>query len=161
LIKVEDKKAESTQTLEQVKGEIARKLIAEMELDEKFQKLEEALTKKDEATVENQLKAWKVTWDETGEFDLQAEAIPKLAGAEALNEAVWSLGYSGQWLDHLVRDGSLRYILKMKELKKVEAAPKPSTDMAQSGGGSGLFEAWLENAREKNKVIRNLTISQE
>jgi hypothetical protein len=159
LIKVLDKKAAQVRALDEVKPEIARKLMAETQLDEKFQKLEEALSKKDSAAVDAQLKAWNINWDETGEFDVQSESVPKLVGGESLKEAVWSLGQSGQWLDHLVRDGSIRYVLKMKEVKKVEGAKPADTRMAQ--GASGLFEGWLENIRETNKVIRNETVVQE
>lgn len=154
LIKVLDKKAATVRTLDEAKAEIAQKLIAETQLDEKFQKIEESLSKKETSAVESQIKAWNISWDETGEFDLQAESIPKLTGGDSLKEAVWSLGQSGQWLDHLVREGSLRYILKMKEIKKVEPVKNPEGKLAQSGG---LFEGWLEGIRDNNKVSRSQT----
>jgi peptidyl-prolyl cis-trans isomerase D len=159
LIRVNDKKAAQVRTLEDAKHEIASKLIAETQLDEKFQKIEGALAKKNVEEVEAQLKDWKVSWEETGEFDLQTESIPKLAGGESLKEAVWSLGQSGQWLDHLVRDGSHRYIFKMKEIKKVDAKPL-DTKAAQAGTGA-LFEGWLESIREGNQVIRRANVAQE
>lgn len=155
LIKVLEKKEPKVSTLEEVKADIARKLIAETQLDEKFQKIEEALGKNDSVTVEGQLKAWNVAWDETGEFDLQADSIPKLTGGESLKEAVWSLGRSGQWLDHLVRDGSIRYVFKMKEVKKVDVpAAKPADNRLAQLNSGALFEGWLEGIREGNKVIR-------
>jgi len=157
LIKVLDKKAAQVKTLEQVKSDIARRLIAEMELDEKFQKVEEALGQKKWSEVDAQLKSWNVAWDESGEFDLQTEAIPKLTGGESLKEAVWSLGQSGQWYDHLVREGSVRYILKMKEIKQLTVADeKKSKEDAlskQSPTGS-LFEGWLEAIRDTNSIKR-------
>ncbi len=159
LIKVLEKKDSKVSTLDEVKNDIARKLMAETQLDEKFQKLEEALSKKDSPAVEAQLKAWNVVWDETGEFDLQADTIPKLMGGESLKESIWSLSQSGQWLDHLVREGSIRYVLKMKEVKKVEPIKLADTKLAQAGA-SGLFEGWLEGIREGNKVIRNEPASQ-
>ena len=64
--------------MDEAKAEIAQKLIAETQLDEKFQKIEESLSKKETSAVESQIKAWNISWDETGEFDLQAESIPKL-----------------------------------------------------------------------------------
>lgn len=158
LIKVLDKKAAQVKSLEDVKSEIARKLIAESQLDEKFQKLEEALNKKDDAEIEAQLASLKVKWDETGEFDLQSETIPKLTGGETLKEAVWSLGKSGEWYDHLVREGSQRYILKMKELKHIPVAAdskaKPEQDFNMGASGGGLFENWLEVIRDSHKVSR-------
>lgn len=154
LIKVLEKKTAKVRVLDEVKVEIARRLIAETQLDEQFQKLEEALQAKKETDVDAQLKSWSVSWDETGDFDLQTESIPKLYGGESLKEAVWSLGQNGQMLDHLIREGSVRYVLKMKEIKKVEAAKTSDKKLAQLGAG-GLFEGWLENIRENNKVIRN------
>lgn len=160
LIKVLDKKEAKTQTLDEAKGSIARKLIAETQLDEKFQKLDDALAKKDVESIETQLKAWNVKWDETGEFDLQADSIPKLIGGDSLKEAVWSLGQSGQWLDHLVREGSIRYVLKMKDVKTVDAPKLDSSKVAKAGAG-GLFEGWLEGVRENNKVLRHQQVDQE
>lgn len=159
LIKVLDKKAAHVQSLDEVKKDIARRLIAEMELDEKFQKLEEALGQQKWSEVEAQLKTWNVNWDESGEFDLQAEAIPKLSGGESLKDAVWSLGQSGQWYNHLVREGSVRYIVKMKEIKQVAVSvddkAKDESLSRSSGGGSGvLFEGWLESIRESNSIKR-------
>lgn len=157
LIKVLDKKAAHVQTLEEVKKNIARRLIAEMELDEKFQKIEEALGQKKWNEVEEQLKAWSVAWDESGEFDLQAETIPKLSGGDSLKDAVWSLGQSGQWYNHLVREGSVRYILKMKEVKQVAITEdkKSKEENASRAAGSGvLFEGWLESIRASNTIKR-------
>ncbi|MEY4616309.1 MAG: hypothetical protein RJB66_1269 [Pseudomonadota bacterium] len=160
LIKILDKKAGKTLSIDEVKADIARKLIAETQLDEKFQKLEESLAKSDAAAIEAQLKAWNVKWDETGDFDIQTSAIPKLAGGEAIKDAVWSLGQSGQWLNHLVREGSTRYVLKMKEVKNSEANKAEAAKMARMGG-TGLFEGWLEGVRETNRVNRNAPVLQE
>lgn len=161
LIKVSDKKAAKVRTLEEVKLEIARKLIAETQVDERFQKIEEALTKKNVAEIDNQLKSLDVKWDETGDFDLKAESIPKLMGGEALKDAVWTLGQSGQWLDHLVRDGSHRYILKMKEVRIVEIPKSAGPQVAKLGPSSGIFEGWLEGARERIKVTRTQKVMED
>ncbi len=159
LIKVLDKKAGKVKGLPEAQAEIAQKLIAEMELDEKFQKIEELLGQKKWNEVEAQLKVWNVTWDESGDFDLQTEMIPKLSGGESLKEAIWGLGAPGQWYEHLVREGSVRYILKMKDIKQVATSlenKSPKNDMFSPGQqGSGvLFEGWLEAIRETNSVKR-------
>lgn len=160
LIKILDKKEGKTLSLDEAKGAIARKLIAETQMDEKFQKLEEALANKNATAIDEQLKAWNVKWEETGDFDIQTDAIPKINGGEPIKEAVWSLGQSGQWLDHLVREGSTRYVLKMKEIKSVEIGKTEAAKVARMGG-SGLFEGWLEGVRDANRVHRNLTTAQE
>lgn len=156
LIKVLDKKAAHVKTLDEVKSEIARKLLAEMQVDEKLKKIEEALAKKSDSEVEAQLKSLNVNWEETGEFDLQAEMIPKLFGGEAVKEAVWSLGKTGEWYNHIVRDGTTRYVLRMKELKSIIVVDKAkeAKDKEMNMGSGGLFEAWLESIREKNKIHR-------
>ncbi len=154
LIKVLEKRAPQVKTLEEVKSDIARKLIAESQVDEKLQKIEEALSKKNASEVEAQLKAINLNWEETGDFDVQAEAIPKLYGGEAIKDAVWSLGKTGEWYDHLVREGSARYVLKMKELKNTTVVEKPKDNKDMNMGAGGLFEAWLESIRDSNKVNR-------
>lgn len=155
LIKILDKKEGKVQTLEDVKAEIAQKLLAEVEVDGKFQKIEEALSKKEGAKVEAEIKGWNLKWEETGDFDLQADSIPKLMGSETLKQAVWTLGQSGQWLDHLVREGSIRYVLKMKEVKKTVTEAKPESALVSSNENTGLFDGWLEQIRAGSKVHRN------
>ena len=160
LIKILDRKSASTQTLDDVKVTIARKLMAETQLDERFQKLDEALAKQDTASIEAQLKTLGIAWNETGDFDLQTEVIPKLSGGDVVRDAVWNLSKSGQWADHLIRDGSVRYVLKMKEIKKVEPV-KTESDNPSRMVSANLFEGWLEAVRDSNKVIRNQPVTQQ
>lgn len=133
------------------------KTMPREKLDAAVKALDEALAKGDEAAVQAQLKELKVTWEETGYTDLGAENFPKIQSPTA-TEAVFELQKSEPLLKRLVRDGSHKFVLKLKD-SKVEpvAALEPMTvEMIQKRRGEGMFEAWVNQFRAKSNVTMNI-----
>jgi peptidyl-prolyl cis-trans isomerase D len=156
LIKVTAKKEGGERSLDEVKTEIAQKLIAAESYDAEIKALEEAVTKGDSAAIDAQLKKMGATWEETGFFDMSADVIPKLNSAEA-SKAAFQLSDAKKIYPQLVRDGGERFVLKLKETKK-EAASTTVASMDEQIArerSTDLFRNWVESAKKTAKIERN------
>ncbi|XGC79682.1 SurA N-terminal domain-containing protein [Bdellovibrio bacteriovorus] len=130
-------------------------------LDASLKALDEALAKGDEAAVQAQLKELKVSWEETGYVDLSADNFPKIQSATA-TEAIYELKKSEPLLKRLVRDGSNKFVLKLKDSKvETVANLEPMTvEMMQKRRAEGMFEAWINQFRSKSHVTMNTEVLQ-
>lgn len=139
-----------------IDSDAAAKASSKEKVDASLKALDEALAKGDEAGVNAQLKELKATWEETGLVDLGVEAFPKITSAVA-SEAVFELKKAEPLLKRLVRDGSSKYVLKLKEVKVEEAkALEPmAAEMMQKRRGDGMFEAWINQFRANSHVTMN------
>lgn len=141
--------------------EATYKSLTKEKAEEIFKQLEEALAKGDEATVQTKLKELKVTWDETGLVELASESFPKLASSVA-SDAIFDLKKSEPLLQRLVRDGNMKFVLKLKE-SKAETGLKlegMTAEMTQKRRGDGLFDAWMNQFRSKSHVTMNTQVLQ-
>jgi peptidyl-prolyl cis-trans isomerase D len=136
--------------------EAATKAMTKEKAEAAIKALDEALTKGDEAAVNAQLKELKATWEETGFVEIGAEQFPKITSPVA-NEAVFELSKTEPLLKRLVRDGQAKFVLKLKETKiEPVAALEPTvTEMVQKRRGDGMFEAWINQFRQKSHVTMN------
>lgn len=137
------------------------KTMPREKLDASLKALDEALAKGDEAAVQAQLKELKVSWEETGFVDLSADNFPKIQSATA-TEAIYELKKSEPLLKRLVRDGSNKYVLKLKDSKvETMANLEPMTvEMMQKRRAEGMFEAWINQFRSKSHVTMNTEVLQ-
>lgn len=161
IIKVNEKKAAKKSEFAEVKTEIAKKLIGEEKLDAKTKAIEEALAKGDDAAVEQELKALGATWQETGEFDLSGDAVPKINSTVA-SQAVYELTKEKPILPRLIRDGGQKIVLKLKNTTKAAAAVDEKTISEELGRSRGydVFNNWVESIRKDAKVEKNPAIMQ-
>lgn len=157
LLKVLEKKEEQQKTLEEVRTEISQRLIASERYEAQTKILEEALAKADNALVETELKKLGVNWDETGFFDLVADAVPKLQSPEA-SKAAFQVSEAKPLFPKLVRDGGEKFVIKFRASKK-EIATEASQNMGQSLArerSSDLFASWIESEKKTARIDRNL-----
>lgn len=161
LVKVLDRKEEHQGTLEEVRMDIAQKLIATELYDSEIKTIEDALAKNDSAAVDAQLKKMGVNWDETGFFDLGAEVAPKLGSPEA-TAAAFQVSAAKPLYPKVVRDGAEKFVVKFKAEKKA-AAPAGDTASAvlSQQRAAELFGSWIENAKQSAKIERNMQLLQQ
>lgn len=136
--------------------EAVSKAMTKEKAEAAIQALDAALAKGDEAAVNAQLKELKATWEETGLVELGTENFPKITSAVA-TDAVFELSKAQPLLKRVVRDGAIKYVLKLKETKVEEAkAVEPMTaEMMQKRRADGLFESWINQFRAKSHVTMN------
>lgn len=160
LIKVNEKKAAHTATWEETKVLVAQKLIGKQRAEESIQKIEAGLKAKDEAGIQAQLRALGLSWEETGLFDLSAESVPKLNGAN-VSAAVFEATPTNQWVGRLVRESGDQYLLKLKE-SKIETASVDlkAEDLVAQKRSSQNYESWVNAYRKTSKVTINQKILQ-
>lgn len=161
LIKVTDKKPAIEADFEKAKTTIAKKMIAMEKLDAEVKKLEEALKNKNTAEVDASLKNLGVSWDETGFTGLDTEYIPKL-GSRLATQAAFGLTEASPLLNHLSREGNMKFVLKLKG-QKTEPSTDASTTLAQNSKERSyeLFGAWIEQVRKSSKIEKNQGIVHE
>ncbi|MNJ94630.1 Peptidyl-prolyl cis-trans isomerase D [compost metagenome] len=131
--------------------------LTKEKIDAAVKGLDEALTKGDEATVNNHLKDLKGTWEETGFVEYTADTFPKLTSQTA-TEAVFELTQAEPLLKRLVRDGNFKYVMKLKGFKAevaTEDMGPVAVEMVQKRRAEGQFEAWVNQFRQKSHVTMN------
>ncbi|MBO9666608.1 MAG: SurA N-terminal domain-containing protein [Bdellovibrio sp.] len=139
-----------------IDSEALSKAMTKEKAEAAVKALDEALAKGDEAAVNATLKDIKATWEETGLVEISAESFPKITSPVA-NEAVFELTKAEPMLKRLVRDGSQKYILKLKEAKVegVKSLEPMTAEMMQKRRADGLFEAWVSQFRKNSHVTMN------
>lgn len=139
-----------------IDSEAASKAMSKEKAEAAIKALDEALAKGDEAAVNAQLKELKATWEETGLVEIGSENFPKVTSAVA-TEAIFELTKAEPMLKRLVRDGSAKYVLKLKESKveEVKMLEPMTAEMMQKRRGDGMFEAWINQFRSKSHVTMN------
>lgn len=158
LIKVKDHRKSESPSFDQVKMKVAQGLLKKEMLDQKLKSISEALKKGDESTVNQDVKALGLNWEETGEFDMNSEFIPKLEG-DGLAQAVYSLNEKQKWSPDLVRSSGNKYILKLKDIKTAAVEDKAKEDDAvKQRRAQEMLEAWVDHFRKASKVQMNTTI---
>lgn len=165
LIKVTDKKAAQTTSLEDAKLEIAKKLTLEQKGEEKIKLIEDLLAKGDQEALNKELASLNVNWEETGFFGMDAEEIPKIASKFAA-KSIFEVSSKEPLLKKLVRDGEEKYIIKFKESKiETFAANNPagavnnvSMEQQKKERASKVFEQWIDDAKKQSNIETNTRI---
>lgn len=154
LIKVTQRTVAQEAKFEEVREEVARRLLARDQIDARLKELDDAVRAGDQAKVESLLASIGVRWEETGLFDL-ANAVPKLP-AGPVAEAAFEVTSQKPLLNRVVREGGVRYVLKLKEAKSEPVnVDAQARELMQKRRADQLFSSWLENFRERSKVNVN------
>lgn len=158
LIKVEERRGGESQAIEKVEQSIAKKLIAEKIKEESLKELTDLL--KNKKDISAWLAKYKMKWQETGEFSIGQNTVPKIdAGEEALLAAV-HLKARGDIYPEILRAGSVSYILKLKS----KVLPKTTNPIAtgdstkkfrNTGDGSETLGLWAEELKKSALIRRN------
>ncbi len=153
LIKVTDKKPAKEAKFEDHRSQLARQILAREKVQKKAQELENVVAK-NPADAEAEVRSLGLKWDETGFFNLAADSIPKIPGLDT--EKITELTPKQPWMKSLVRAGSARYLIKLKEVKKDNSNPDAnSLEMVQRRRTDGIFMSWLEDFRKRSDIETN------
>ncbi len=162
IIKVSDKKSATTATLEKVKNDIAKKLILTEDFSTFAKSIEAALAagKLEEAvqlTSQN-----KITWKETGFFDLAAETIPGLPSAQVV-KASFELNKANPIAKKLIRESDSQYFLKFKGMTTNSAAVVDSakSDSLSRQKSTEAYRQWIDGHRKTSKIETNTSLLQD
>lgn len=156
-IRVNEKKPARAADFETQKSDIVQKLLKREKSDVIVKEFETALAEKNANKVDELAKTYGLGWDETGFFDISAEQVPKL-GTGALATAAFELTPENKLAARLTRDGSDKYILKLKDYKVSAVATKSANtqeDFLQKRRGSSAFAAWVDGYRKQITITRN------
>lgn len=156
LIKVLAKHEAKAANFDALKIKVAQNLLAREKVDGLLRSLDESLIKNDEAKVTADLKALGANWDETGFFEMGAEALPKIQ-SPVVRDSVYEMTSAQPLLKRLVRDGNFKYVLKLKGSKteSVSSATAAEDEAIQRRRGQGLREAWIGQFRKSSRVEMN------
>lgn len=157
LIKVIEKREASEPVFESSKIQAAKAFLAEEKFNQWQSSLEQNLKEQNREAVNKAISEIQVKWDETGLYSLSADMIPKLSGSAIA--ASFELQKAGEILGKLIRDGSDRWILKLKEAKEVAPAASSTSQVLaslQQDSAGDIFGAWIEYVKKSAKIERNL-----
>lgn len=167
VIKVEDKQAAKSTTLEQATNDIARKLLEQDRAPAILQQKADAILADLKAgkSVDEQLKALGVKWEATGPVAAGSMSLPKLDGDQAMVDAVANLPKAGAVADRVFDMRGDKIILKLKsrqdvdESKLDEKKKKELAESASSSAGYALMTSYEKSLRQelekKGKIWEN------
>lgn len=158
LILLESKKPSSTQDLESVKGQIARKLLARTKEADIVAKVRAAVESGNRKEIDGLLAKAGVKAMETGEFDLAAPAIPKLGEAKEIMPAVMANGKTTGLVKRLIPfNGSYLVVevLNWKETPDNTPEIEGMDRMMAFRKAEGAIEAWAKEIQSKADVQKN------
>lgn len=153
LIKVLERKEAKDPKFEDVKVEVATRVLARDRAEDQMKGLDAAVAGGDLAKTDEVLKSLGVSWEETGYFGLGAETVPKLPSGPVA-DAAFEVSAQKPLLNRVIHDTNARYILKFKGLKTetgaVADASRPRSD--------SVFGSWVNQFREASHVNVNQEI---
>ncbi len=163
LLLVQDKKTESTQTVEQAKPKIAETLASEKVRKE----YAEGLRKKWEELLaagkplEPELAKVKITPKKTGPFSLGQGYIPNIGQAEPMLDAVFALSLKDPISKKLHYHQNNYYYLKLATVEKPKAEDfEKSAEVVEKSLGtslqSELMSQWVENLKKQSTVTKEI-----
>ncbi|MBX7231339.1 MAG: SurA N-terminal domain-containing protein [Bdellovibrionales bacterium] len=158
IIKVIDHKASHLKPLEQVKSEIAQKLISQEKSETLIKELRQKVSKSDEKGTSATLNQLKITWVDTGEFSLDTPQIPKINdSSDTVIETIINKGISKGLVPEIITAGGKNWIIKVKSLQtspgKTEGTPELND--LDSARYADAFKAWSKIATEQSVITRN------
>lgn len=157
IIKVSEKKEAKKFSFAEVQDRVVGEILAEEKGNAAIAQLNEILKENKGSELDNFLKSAQIKWEETGEFNLSADAVPKVGANEAVMGAVIKLKTQGQVSSELVKDNKIAYILKLKSKVVSADDEKVASKVEQIARerGNSLFSDWMEAKKKTMKITRN------
>lgn len=161
VIQVEEKRAAATRGFDEMKNEIAEKLLAKERSSAAIAKLETDLKAADSAGQLNAFAAaHNLKWEEAGAFSIESDSIPKVGASDDGVRMAFGLSSAKPIGEKLVRQGSTAFALRYKavpaETKKA-GAPEQNEDMVAAFSANRRSEealrGWVESLRKNSKVV--------
>lgn len=164
LIQVEQKKAARDYSVDDKKVEIAKKLLTAEKSQAQLASLQAALKEGNEAAVNAQVKSLGGTWEETGAFRMDVDAVPKLSPSPNVQQLVFDLSTEKPFAPRLANDGLSEYVFKLKSMRQVPAPAMNEKTMLQQATrekSSDLHRQWLDTLRGQAKIDINPALMQQ
>ncbi len=159
IIKVMDKKAAAPANLEAAKNEIAKKLIQNEEYSTMIKSVEAALAAGKSAEAEQIISQNKLTWKDSGNFDLAAETVPSINSTQALKVAL-ELNKANPLAKKLIREGETQYLIKLKNSNSVagKAVSSADADVINRQKSSEAYRLWIEDFKKTADIETNTAL---
>lgn len=155
IIKVTDKKAYAKADFSKAKNEIAQKLIADEQYAQFIKAVEADLTAGKIEEVVKTLAANKMSWKETGFFDLASEVVPGMNSAQALKVAL-ELNKTQAMAKRLIREGDVQFLVRLKDFKTEAADIKPQDqELLQRQASTEAYRLWVDNFKKTASIKTN------
>lgn len=160
IIKVLEKRPAHKADFESVKMEIAQKLLA----DEKYiafaSDIEKNLSAGKSEMAINQLADAKLTWKDTGHFDISTDTVPIINSSQAIKLAM-GLSMAQPVAKKLVREGDKQYLIKLKDIK-TDASIMNIKDQSliERQKTTGVFQAWVDSFKKSARIEVNTGLTQ-
>ncbi len=162
LIKVEEKQEATTRSLEDASYQIAQEILTDKKKQAELEKLKSWVEGSDLKQINKWVSGKKIKWEDTGDFKLSANSIPKLSFKEEDLSKVLRFAANGEKLvRELIQVGKQHYIVRVKTFK--EELPKKTmtsefsadSDINKGRIASDIFNMWAEQVKETAQIDRN------
>lgn len=159
IIKVLDKKAAFKSTFDSVKSQIASQLLSNKKYLEFTQDVEKKLAASQLEAAVAQLLAAKMSWKETGYFDISNEVAPVMNSSQAIKIAV-GLNMSKPMANRLIREGESLYLIKLKDIKKsADTLPAKDQNVIERQKSMSAYQSWLDSFKKSAKIMINTQLT--
>ncbi|MGE4131291.1 MAG: SurA N-terminal domain-containing protein [Bdellovibrionales bacterium] len=155
---VEKKTEAETKPLETVSLDIARKLLGDKKKDENLTALRALVEKGDRAQVSSWMAKAGFKWEESGEFDLAANQVPKLGEAPIVLEAVLRQGRAGGLVKQLISSRGQNIIVDVTSWKETaDKSPEAAglEQMVAYRKSADLIQSWSKEIEAGASIHRN------
>jgi peptidyl-prolyl cis-trans isomerase D len=160
VIKVEEKQADKTTTLEQATAEIAKKIIQQDKSPALLQaKADAALADlKAGKNIDAMIKELGAKWESTGSASPGALSLPKVGGDAALVDAAMALAKVGDVSGKVFDVSGSKVILKLKSRTEPDSSKldaKKQTELAQTAASSAGYALMTSYERSLRKELED------
>lgn len=148
--------APEVQTFEQAQDQIARRLLAQEQSEKALDQVRELVKKGEMAPVNQWVQARGLKWEETGSFEIENPAVPKIGQNAEFADAAFRLSNEKPLLDKLIRQGGNTYIVRYKAAvappKAEQDKPEAVRESIANSRTQDAFGRWVKTLRESARL---------
>lgn len=167
IIQVLEKKQAHNSSLDEVRVQIAKRMIGEEKVTARLDQVRELLKKGDVAGVQKWAADNNLKWEDTGAFSITAQAVPKVGNNDQFATVAFSLSEKKPLASEIIRQGETQYIVKYKAVPASDLKAKPSqTEKADlnknqvaMNRAQDAFQRWLTVERKNANITVNPSLS--
>lgn len=158
ILKVNARTEKKTQSFDEVKGVIAKKLLKDAKVGDAVKDIKSALSTPAAAEAMLAKKGW--TWDSTGPFGLGDMMIPKIGDNQAVISAAMSLNDNTSIYKDVVEKDGVYYIVKLKSIDKLATPAKDANmdifkQIFERQKSYETFQSWMDHLRKDASIKIN------
>ena len=157
LIYVEKKMPGGLQAFADVRDAVARKLLVNRKQSEILAKIKTILSKGGKKDLDTMFGKADLKWQESGEFDLTSQAVPKLGESPEVVQAIMKRGKVSGLIPELIAVKGGHAVVEVISWKEApEAKPQEGAErMLAYRKSNDLISAWSQEIEAKASVTRN------